>query len=131
WECRRREILELFQRYELGTFPPKPQSVTGSYSGGRLTVNVSEGGKSISFQVSISTPSGSGPHPAIIAYGALSIPNNGVATITFNNDEIANQQNTGSRGRGKFYDLYGSGHTASALTAWAWGVDRIIDALEA
>jgi hypothetical protein len=27
--------------------------------------------------------------------------------------------------------LYGSGHSAGALTAWAWGVDRVIDALEA
>lgn len=131
WECRRKEILELFQRYELGTFPGKPQSVTGTRSGNSLSISVSEAGKSISFSVSISYPSGTGPFPAIIAYGALSLPaQSGVATITFNNDDIAAQQNTGSRGQGKFYTLYGSSHTASALTAWAWGVDRIMDALE-
>ena len=31
---------------------------------------------------------------------------------------------------GKFYDLYGSSHEAGAMIAWAWGVSRLIDALE-
>ncbi|KAF5381635.1 hypothetical protein D9615_005545 [Tricholomella constricta] len=132
WECRREELFQLFQRYELGTLPPKPQSVTASYSGGKLTINASEGGKSISFQVTVSTPSsGSAPYPAIIAYGGMSIPTPaGVAVITFNNDDMAAQQSSSSRGQGKFYQLYGSGHSASAMTAWAWGVSRVIDALE-
>lgn len=44
---------------------------------------------------------------------------------------MAQQTDTSSRGKGLFYNLYGSGATASAMTAWAWGVSRIIDALEA
>lgn len=132
WDCRREEIFQLLQKYELGTLPPKPSSVTGSVTGNSVTVNVSEGGKSISFSASISYPSTSGgPFPAIIAVGGMSIPKpSGVAVITFNNNDIAAQDNTGSRGQGKFYQLYGSGHSAGAMTAWAWGISRIIDVLE-
>lgn len=132
FECRQQEISSLFQQFELGTFPTAPSSVTGSLSGDTLTVDVEDGGSSVSFTASVSRPSGGeGPYPAIIAYGMLSIPQpDGVAVITFTNDDIAAQQDTSSRGQGIFYDLYGSDHTASATTAWAWGVSRIIDALE-
>lgn len=132
WTCRQDEIKQLFEKYELGTLPPKPSSVTGSFSGSTLTVNVSEGGKSISFTATIKYPtSGTAPFPAIIAIGGLSIPAPaGVAVITFNNNDIAAQDNTGSRGKGKFYTIYGQGHSAGATTAWAWGVSRLIDVLE-
>lgn len=131
FQCKSEEVSAAMQTQELGVFPPKPSSVSASFTGTSLSITASEAGKSISFSVSIRKPSGAGPFPAIIAYGAASIPiPNGVATIVFNNDEIAAQQGQNSRGQGKFYNLYGSGNSAGALTAWAWGVDRIIDALE-
>lgn len=131
WACRRNEISEAFQRHEYGTKPGKPSSVTGSFSGSTLTINCSEGGKSMSFTVTISKPAGAGPFPAVIAFGSLSIPKpSNVATITFNNDNMGAQSGGGSRGTGRFYDLYGSNHSAGSMQAWAWGVSRIIDALE-
>jgi len=71
----------------------------------------------------------------MIGIGGSSLNNSvlsslGVAVITFPNDQIAQQNNTSSRGIGKFYDMYGSGHSAGALMAWAWGVSRLIDAIE-
>jgi hypothetical protein len=136
WTCRRAEISALAQEFEFGTKPGKPSSVTGSYSNNRITVTCSNGGSSISFSCSISYPSsGSAPYPAIIGIGASSLNNSllsslGVAVINFPNDEIANQSGASSRGQGKFYNLYGSNHSAGALIAWAWGVSRLIDALE-
>ncbi|EOA89188.1 hypothetical protein ACJQWK_09363 [Exserohilum turcicum] len=130
--CKNREVSAALQAQELGDFPKKPSTVTASFSGSSLSITSTEAGKSVSFSVSIKKPSGNGPFPAIIAYGAASIPiPSEVATITFNNDEVAQQSGQSSRGKGKFYDLYGSSHSAGALTAWAWGVDRIMDALEA
>ncbi|XP_006455315.1 hypothetical protein AGABI2DRAFT_209748 [Agaricus bisporus var. bisporus H97] len=132
WNCRRAELSKLLQQYELGTLPPKPSSVTGSLNGNTLSVSVSEGGKSISFSATITRPSGAtAPYPAIIGVGGINIPAPaGVAVINFNNNDIALQTDGSSRGRGKFYDLYGSNHSAGAMIAWAWGISRIIDVLE-
>ncbi|KAG9233579.1 hypothetical protein BJ875DRAFT_442119 [Amylocarpus encephaloides] len=133
WKCRRQEILQLFFRQESGDKPDKPESVTGSVSSSSISVTASQGGKSVSFSASVRMPNGvSGPVPAIIGYGGGSIPMPaGVAVINFNNDQIAAQQGSGSRGSGKFYDLYGRNHNAGATTAWAWGVSRILDVIEA
>jgi hypothetical protein len=137
WICRRAEIATLAQEFEYGYKPNTPNSATtGSLSGNTLTVTVTDNGRTISFNASITYPSsGSAPYPAMIGVGGSNLNNSalssmGVAVITFPNNEIAQQNNQSSRGVGKFYDLYGSGHSAGALMAWAWGVSRLIDALE-
>ncbi|OTA88985.1 carbohydrate esterase family 15 protein [Hypoxylon sp. CO27-5] len=127
WACKRAEIRDQIQRYELGPKPPKP-TVSATASSGKINIVSSEGGKSASFSVSIKLPSGTGPFPAVIAFEGTSIPiPAGVATITFPNHDVAADD---PRGKGKFYDLYGSAHSAGALMAWAWGVSRVVDALE-
>jgi len=137
WACRRTEIATLAQEFEYGYKPSPPTSATtGSRSGNTLNVTVSDNGKSTSFSASITYPStGTAPFPAMIAVGGSSLNNSvlsslGVALINLPNDQIAQQNNGSSRGIGKFYDLYGSGHSAGALMAWAWGASRLIDALE-
>ncbi|MGC8803805.1 MAG: BACON domain-containing protein, partial [Bacteroidales bacterium] len=139
WTCRRVEIAALAQKFEFGNKPCTPYSATTASfnsSNNTLTVTVTENGKTISFDCIIIYPStGSAPYPAMIGIGYsflnnTELSNMGVAIINFPSDQIAEQQSTGSRGKGKFYDLYCSNHSAGALMAWAWGVSRLIDALE-
>lgn len=131
WACRKQEISKIMQQYELGVYPGPPDSVKGTLSGNTLSVAVTVGGKSITYSASIKKPAGAGPFPAIITIGGSSLPIPGtVATINFGNDAFASQASGSSRGQGAFYTLFGNTHTAGALTAWAWGVDRLVDALE-
>lgn len=132
WTCRQQQVATLLQQFELGEKPPTPSKVTSSFNGGTLSIEASEGGQSISFGVSIELPStGSGPYPAIIAYGYPSIPiPSGVAIISLDNGAIAEQRGSSSRGKGLFYDLYGPDASAGALMAWAWATTLVIDALE-
>lgn len=128
FDCRAQEISKIMQQYELGDYPGPADSVKGTLSGNTLTVAVTVGSKSVSYTASVSKPSGNGPFPAIITIGGASIPiPAGVATITFNNDDFAAQASSASHGTGKFFQLFGTNASAGALTAWAWGVDRLID----
>lgn len=131
WSCRQEEILNAMEQYELGELPAPPSSLSATMSGGSLSITVGVGSNTATFSASISGGSTSSPAPAFIAIGGASIPiPAGVATINFGNDAFAAQNGGGSRGSGIFYDLHGSDHSAGALAAWAWGVARVVDALE-
>jgi hypothetical protein len=137
WTCRRAEIAAEAQEFEFGYKQDTPYSATtGSFSSNSITVTVNDNGKTISFSCSITYPStGSAPYPAMIGMNGSFLNNSvlsslGVAVISFPSDQIAQQDGGSSRGKGKFYDMYGSSHSAGALMAWAWGVDRLIDAIE-
>jgi hypothetical protein len=137
WACRVAEIGGQAQTYELGPKPPAPASVSGSFDGSNITVNVSDGQKTISFTAAVTLPtSGAPPYPAMIGIGGINIgPTElnslGVATVIFPNDTIALENDGTSRGMGAFYDLYGAKHPAGAMIAWAWGVSRLIDVIAA
>ncbi|KAF5365052.1 hypothetical protein D9758_010996 [Tetrapyrgos nigripes] len=129
WACRRAQIASLIQGYEAGSLPPKPSSLSANFtqSGttGTLAITASNGGSSITFSPTITYPSGTAPNDG----GSIPIPA-GIATLTYSNSDMAQQNSASSRGIGLFYNLYGSSHNASAMTAWVWGVSRIIDILE-
>lgn len=136
WQCRRLELAALYQDVELGALPPKPSVVNAAFAARKLNISAEENGKRITFTVTINLPNNAstadGPFPAIIAYGGPTIPLNGtgIATILYNNDQMASQVSSSTRGQGLFFDLYGRQHSAGALIAWTWGVSRILDALE-
>lgn len=81
WTCRRAQIGALILGYEGGFLPPKPETLTGSFSQsgntGNLTFTASNGGTSISFSSPITFPNGTAPlggWPLMIAYEGGSIP---------------------------------------------------------
>ena len=135
WQRRRAELAAQVQHYELGA-KPEPAPVQARIDGDNLVVTVTHAGRTFSFPAKIQLPpGGKAPYPALIGMGAVSLNNDelrrmGVALITFPNNLVAEQKDGGSRGKGGFYDLYGSGHTAGAMAAWSWGVSRLVDALE-
>jgi len=135
WKCRREEIGAMYEKLMFGTKPRNPEKVEGSYSGGTLTINVTDKGKSGKFSVKISNPGTKDkPKPALIGFGggmmgggcgSLGKATDGldIAMITFNPDDVAPES-----GGGMFFQLYNGGQ--GTIIAWAWGVSRIIDALE-
>jgi len=142
WSCRRDEISTLFQQHELGVKPDPPEILASGWdrfpdgSGGNLTITASNGGSSITWTVTVNYTTvpdmGGGSYPALIVLDILTIPPPpGVVIMTFFVSEFAQQDNTTSRGKGLFYELYPdtSPQAAGALMAWAWGVSRILDAL--
>ncbi|TBU55617.1 hypothetical protein BD310DRAFT_933193 [Dichomitus squalens] len=138
WSCRRAQILALVQGYEAGALPGKPSSLAGtlttSGNTSTLSITASNNGTSITFEPTITFPSGDPPAggwPLVIVYDSPSLPiPSGIATMIYSNSQMAQQNDQSSRGVGLFYDLFGQNATASAMTAWAWGVSRIIDVLE-
>ncbi len=128
WVCRREEILRQTFQYIYGQKPPKPDSVTGTVSNTQVTVNIAHNNQNVTFSANITTPAGQGPFPAVIAFSNGGVrqllAGMGVAVINFN------QGSVGSRNTGIFGNLYPN-NTAGDLAAWAWGVSRIIDVLQA
>ncbi|HEV8551348.1 MAG TPA: hypothetical protein VGQ57_20005, partial [Polyangiaceae bacterium] len=130
WPCLRNELKAALEASIYGPKPPKPDKVEATFSGGKITINMTQGSKTASFSVTVS---GGGtkdkPVPVLITCGGSSLPKlSGVAQIDMNNNNIASEMTQGS---GTMYTLMGDAATKSgALIGWAWGCSRIIDALE-
>jgi len=135
WQCRQLEVAKQAQAYMLGELPQDHPIVSTVYHEDILSITVTSADAAISFDAKVELPTtGQAPYPAMIGMGRVSLNrqaliDQGIALITFPNNDIAEQQNGSSRGKGKFYQLYGSDHSAGALMAWTWGVSRLIDAM--
>ncbi len=137
WRCRRAEIGAEIQHYELGTKPDAPDTLIATFTADSiLVIKIAEGADTLILNVPISLPEGDGPFPALIGVGFFpsgSLPadiftRRNIALIHFMESQITNAW-SGIRGDGPFFKLYPD-KTRGKFIAWAWGVSRIIDALE-
>jgi hypothetical protein len=141
WRCRRAEIKQMIEKYETGEKPGKPDKLEASLSGTTITIKISVGSNSITMTSAISYPNGkpTTPVPAIIgingATGSIQADifrKRGIATITFTSNQIHSDGMFGgsaTRTNGNFSKLYPQSR-AGSMIRWAWGVSRLIDALE-
>jgi hypothetical protein len=135
WRCRRAEIGSLIQHWGSGAKGAPPSNLTATFSGGKLTVVVTQGGASITLTSTISTPSGAGPFPVVIGMNTStgSLPSNiftsrGVATMSFTTSQLVSDSFNVTRGAGTYFTMYPDKNTG-AMIEWAWGVSRLIDGL--
>jgi hypothetical protein len=132
WACRREELLKQLFNYVYGDKPiPAKGSVSGTVSSSKISVKVTEGSKTTSFDVTVDMNGATAPAPAIICYdGGLGCPlpiPSGVAKIKFT--AIEGSGGSGAK-TGPFFTFYGSNHPAGYMVAQAWQISRIIDLLE-
>jgi hypothetical protein len=132
WNCLRAELSAVAQACIYGPKMPPPDTLEATFSGGRLTINMTVGGQSGSFSVTISgAGTANNPVPCLITCGGSSLPSlSGVAKIDMPNNTISQESKNVASG-GLVHTLYGNSASKSgSLIGWAWGLSRIIDALE-
>ena len=138
WRIRRAEIGAQIQNYEIGIKPPRPDSITASYSGGILTVNVYANGRTLTLNSAVSLPdSGNESFPAVIGMNSPSgsIPSGiftsrNIARITYSHNQLTTYSSPSNQD--PYYQLYPDLNidNTGQYSAWAWGVSRLIDGLE-
>jgi endo-1,4-beta-xylanase len=152
WGRRRQELQDLFQDYEYGHLPPKPQKMTikrGDPVTDKenqallqdLELNLAQDDKTLALHVRVALPLDvREPAPVVVQSGfGRRGPSPGqrfalftrrgyvVAECSFNEVAIDNKDQARTAG---VYQLFGDKIDCGALMAWAWCVSRVIDALE-
>lgn len=139
WRVRRAEIKAMIEHYDVGEKPGKPSIFEATLNGNTINITVGEGDNTFEMTATINRPSGAPdtPIPAIIGINRPtgSLPRDifskrVIATITFRASEVAPTRFGGiNYESGNFIKLYPN-TTAGYMIRWAWGISRIIDALE-
>ncbi len=133
WVCRQKEISVLAQAFIYGPKPGKPETLNATFSNGTLTLEMANAGKTWTLSVNITTPSGTGPFPAMFAVDGGGGPT-GVGSIATSLSWLTSNVAAAGSGRGtsgKFYDFFPDSKKTGSLMAWAWAASRIVDGLKA
>ncbi len=151
WTRRRGELKALFQDYQYGHMPPKPEKMVldrGKKAAveenklvlQELDLKLSQGDRSVTMHLRLVLPANAkGPAPVVIqsGFGRFRTPPRfftpftrrgyAVAECSFNEAAIDNKDRARTVG---VYQLFGDKIDCGALMAWAWCVSRVIDTLE-
>ncbi len=149
WQRRRGELKSLFEQTEYGQLPPKPEKMTvvrgdadvdaaSGVTREAWKLNLEHDGKTLVVDVNLTLPKADGPVPVVVQ-GAFGRPgqldrlraftDHGYAVAEVNFMQVASDAREHARESG-IYQLFGDDLDCGALMAWAWGVQRAINALE-
>jgi endo-1,4-beta-xylanase len=157
WSKRRGEIKELFANYMYGHMPPRPAKMTvvrgdkvadevNKVTVQKLKVAMEQDGRSFTMEVTVALPSeAKGKVPVLIqaSFGGFGVKKGepqppgqafaqyakrGCAVAQFVWNTVAADNPKGRSGG--MYTLFGKDIDAGALMGWAWGISRVIDALQ-
>jgi hypothetical protein len=139
WMQRRAEIRAMLEHYDVGAKPGKPSTFRATLEGSTIHMLVGEGANTFEMTATIKRPADAPDTPIPVLIGinspSGSLPSNliasrGIATIEFKTNEVASSGFSGiSYEAGNFAKIYPDS-TAGYMIRWAWGVSRIIDALQ-
>lgn len=128
WSCRRNEIKQNIEKYEIGA-KPAPAMVEASLSGGKLNVKVTTPSGSLTLSSTVTSSAGSDcvaigmNAPARLITGCVQVP--------FMHDQVVKYANNSSRSQSDpFYEVYPElWEKVSNYAAWSWGISRLIDGI--
>jgi len=128
WRCRRDEIKQDIETYEIGPKPERP-TVEASVSGGKLNVVVTTSAGSIMLSSTVTAVAGS--KCVAIGMNTASSLVTGCVQVPFMHDQVVKYANDSSQLQSDpFYKLYPElwGKVGN-YAAWSWGISRLIDGL--
>ncbi len=142
WQRRRAEIKGLYEYYMYGYMPDgSEETLTWAVENNVLAITIQRAGREARLEVPFMLPEGDAPEggwPYYIEYSFWGVSDavryaasRGYAAFAYSPYAVASDN---AFYMGSFYTLYPRGVHATnrtgALAAWAWGVSKIIDALE-
>ncbi len=111
----------------------------GELKSSELVISVTVGDSTATLTSSITIPKGEGPFPVFISMGGSGFAGQfgGCIQLSFSTDQVATYGSSSARYKGniskqkdQFNSLYPELYDNGNYSKWAWGVSRLIDALE-